>query len=37
MDLIKKTKIKLPSDSEGNPDWKFMENYIKSLSYGDRI
>ena len=27
----------LPVDSNGNPDWAFMENYIKSLPYGDRL
>ena len=32
-----KAKIKLPVDSDGNPDWQFMEDYIKSLPYGDRI
>lgn len=53
MDLIKKTKIKLPILTNGNdyvfdknkkysdqgyiPDWKWMEDYIKSLPYGDRI
>lgn len=26
-------KIRLPSDKNGNPDWKFMEDYIKSLSF----
>ncbi|KKQ21679.1 MAG: hypothetical protein A3G45_02630 [Candidatus Staskawiczbacteria bacterium RIFCSPLOWO2_12_FULL_37_15] len=26
-------KIKLPVDKKGNPDWQFMENYIKSLPY----
>lgn len=26
-------KIKLPIDKNGNPDWQFMEDYIKSLSY----
>ncbi len=25
--------IMLPVDKNGNPDWKFMENYIKSLPY----
>ena len=25
--------IKLPVDKNGKPDWKFMENYIKSLPY----
>lgn len=29
--------IKLPADKDGNPDWKFMEDYIKSLPYGDRL
>lgn len=29
--------IKLPVNSDGNPDWQFMENYIKSLPYGDRL
>ena len=34
---IKDTIIKLPVDSQGNPDWQFMENYIKSLPYSDLI
>ncbi len=25
--------IKLPIDKNGEPDWKYMENYIKSLMY----
>ncbi len=29
--------IKLPVDSNGNPDWQFMEDYIKALPYGDRL
>lgn len=33
---IRNTCIKLPS-RDGNPDWEYMENYIKSLPYGDRI
>lgn len=36
MDLIKETVVKLPT-KEGKPDFLFMENYIKSLPYGDRI
>ncbi|WP_294238877.1 restriction endonuclease subunit S [Pseudobutyrivibrio sp.] len=36
-DIIKNVMIKLPADSNGNPDWEFMENYIKSLPYGDRL
>lgn len=27
----------LPVDSKGNPDWQFMENYMKTLPYGDRL
>lgn len=34
---IKDTIIKLPCDSSGNPDWNYMENYIKKLPYGDCI
>lgn len=34
---ISETIIKLPADTKGNPDWKFMENFIKALPYGDRI
>lgn len=30
-------RIKLPVDSKGNPDWKFMEEYIKSLPYSSGI
>ena len=29
--------LKLPSTTDGSPDWQFMEEYIKSLPYGDRI
>lgn len=34
---LKNTKIKLPMDKNGNPDWKFMEDYIKSLPYSAEI
>ncbi len=34
---IKKEKIKLPIDNEGEPDWLFMENYIKGLPYSRNI
>ena len=27
----------LPVNSNGKSDYKFMENYIKSLPYGDRL
>jgi hypothetical protein len=29
--------IQLPTDENGQPDWKFMEHYVKSLRYSDRI
>lgn len=32
-----KHKIKLPIDSYGNPDWQFMEDYIKSLPYSANL
>lgn len=31
------TKIKLPVTSSGEPDWKFMEDYIKSLPFSKNI
>ena len=30
---ITNTKIKLPAKTDGNPDWDFMETYIKNLPY----
>lgn len=30
---LKDTVIKLPQTLDGNPDWKYMEQYIKSLNY----
>lgn len=36
-DTISEIKIKLPADSNGEPNWEWMENYIKSLPYGDRL
>ena len=29
--------IKLPTTAENNPDWEFMENYIKSLPYSSSL
>lgn len=37
LDLIRNTRLKLPVMPDGKPDWQFMENYIKSLPYGDRL
>lgn len=33
LDAMKSTTVLLPSDKLGNPDWAFMENFIKSLPY----
>lgn len=35
--VIAGLSIKLPVDKNGNPDWGYMENYIKSLPYTDLI
>lgn len=37
LDKIKQESIKLPVASDGNPDWEYMEKYIKSLPYSDLI
>ena len=37
MDIIAKTRIKLPVTPFGEPDWQFMEDYIKSLSFSRNI
>jgi len=34
---LENLNLKLPVDSNGNPDWKFMENYIKSLDYSSNL
>lgn len=31
------TEVLLPALENGEPDWKYMEDYIKELPYGDRI
>lgn len=33
----KELKIKLPINSVSNPDWQFMENYVKSLPYSNNL
>lgn len=35
--VISSVFIKLPIDKKGNPDWNYMENYVKSLPYADLI
>lgn len=37
MNAIKNTIIKLPSTSAGQPDWQWMEHYIKSLPYSTHL
>lgn len=37
LDNMKRTMIKLPATFEGAPDWVQMEEYIKSMPYGDRL
>lgn len=32
-----KTKIKIPVDQNNNPDWKFMKQYISTLSYSSNL
>lgn len=34
---VYETTIKLPTTPSGEPDWKWMENYIKSLPYSDKL
>ena len=37
LDKMKDSVIKLPKSMDDHPDWTYMENYIKSLPYSDRI
>lgn len=37
MEKMKESTILLPANEDGTPDWDWMENYIKSLPYSDRI
>ena len=36
-DRMNKSNIKLPIDTNENPDWQFMEDYIKSLPYSSNL
>ena len=36
-DLIAETKLYLPVDDNGDPDYQFMEDYIKSLPFSKKI
>ena len=37
LERMRQSKIKLPVDSDSQPDWQFMEDYIKSLPYSAKI
>lgn len=37
LEKMKETMIKLPSKKDGKPDFAFMEEYIKSLPFSDKI
>ncbi|WMB15936.1 restriction endonuclease subunit S [Akkermansia muciniphila] len=37
LDRMEESEIWLPSDKQGNPDWQYMEDYIKSLPAGDKL
>lgn len=37
MDKMKETVIRLPGREDGKPDFAYMEEYIRSLPYSDRI
>jgi hypothetical protein len=34
---LKSFSMPLPADKNGGPDWQYMENYMKSLPYSDKI
>lgn len=36
-ETIKSREVLLPVTSEGAPDWPFMDEYMRSLPYGDRL
>ena len=37
LEMMKKSRIKLPVTPEGTPDWQYMEDYIKSLPYSRNL
>ena len=36
-DRMRNSLIKLPANAQGDPDWQFMEDYIKSLPYSSNL
>jgi len=37
VDRMNETTIRLPAVTDGEPDWEFMEEYIRSLPYGTEL
>lgn len=37
LEKMKQSTLKLPSKDDGNPDWEYMENYIKTLPYSSNV
>ncbi|WP_276955811.1 restriction endonuclease subunit S [Methanobrevibacter woesei] len=37
LNLIKDTIVRLPIDDNNNPDWKFIEEFIKQLPFADNL
>jgi len=37
LEKMKESIVKLPATRDGSPDWDYMEDYIMSLPYSDRI
>jgi len=37
LEKMKESIIKLPKSADGSPDWIYMDSYIKTLPYSDRI
>ena len=37
MEKMKETVLRLPRKEDGTPDFIYMEEYIRSLPYSDRI
>lgn len=37
LERMEQSEIRLPVDAEGNPDWNFMENYIKTLPFSSQV
>lgn len=35
--IKKRFTVTLPADISGNPDWVFMEDYVRSLPNGNRL